>query len=665
MSKEYLSMFIDETREHLQVWSDGLMEMERAGDPSTIANVFRAAHTIKGMAMTMGFSQMSDITRHAEHLLEDLRQQRIAVSPAVISALLHALDMLEILVDAVADSGEEPPGLTMSQTLQELADALAPEPASAASPDASAAGFPAGGAFPGPETVAVLRAVIASGRLIYRIRLGFSEDCLMPMARFAQWLQRIDQDDVLYVHPDASVLEAGQYAGDITVLLASTEDRAIVESVLAEISELVVHSITDWTDAAPPDELAPPTPSLQETAAVDPSPDGDSHRPMNSQSEQRQQKRGSTVRVDTQKLDQLMSLVSELVIDKTRLERIQSDVGHLELSETVEHLSTLSGQLQELIMSTRLIPLQTVFSRFPRMMRDTSQQLGKVIDFVIEGEATELDRAVVEQIGDPIMHMLRNALDHGLELPEERTASGKLPTGRIVLRAFASGNHVFIEVEDDGKGLDLQRIAARAIDRGLVDRRAALSDQEIQQLLFAPGFTTADSVSDLSGRGVGLDVVKIKIESLSGKIDIHSELGKGARFTVRLPMTLAIMAGLLVRIGDNPYLIPVNSIAETAILTTTKAVNGLETVIWRGRVVHVIRARPLFAENGRGAERHIVFLTRGERVTGLVVDELLNQSEVVVKTLDNRLTAIPYFSGATILGDGEVALIIDPNAFVE
>ncbi len=658
-------MFIDETREHLQAWSDGLMEMERAGDLATIANVFRAAHTIKGMAMTMGFARMSDITRHAEHLLEDLRQQRIAVSPTVISALLHALDMLEILVDAVADSGEEPPALTMSQTLQELANALAPELAVASSPDASAAASPADGEFPGPETVAVLRTVIDSGRLIYRIRLGFTKDCLMPMARFAQWLQRIDQDDVLYVHPDASVLEAGQYAGDIMVLLASTEDRAIVESVLAEISELVVHSITEWTDALQPDALSPTAPPLQATATVDPSPGGDSHRPMNGQSEQWQQKRGSTIRVDTQKLDQLMSLVSELVIDKTRLERIQSDIRHSGLSETVEHLSALSGQLQELIMSTRLVPLQTVFSRFPRMMRDTAQQLGKLLDFIIEGEATELDRAVVEQIGDPIMHMLRNALDHGLEPPAERIADGKLPTGRIVLRAFASGNHVFIEVEDDGKGLDLQRIVARAMDRGLVDRHSALSDPQIQQLLFAPGFTTTDTVSDLSGRGVGLDVVKIKIESLSGKIDIHSELGKGTRFTVRLPMTLAIMAGLLVRIGDNPYLIPVNSIAETAVLKTTQAVNGREAVTWRGRVVHVIRARPLFAESGQGTERHIVFLTRGERVTGLVVDELLSQSEVVVKSLDNRLTAIPYFSGATILGDGEVALIVDPNAFVE
>lgn len=661
MPKEYLSMFIDETREHLQIWSDGLMEVERAGDLSTIANVFRAAHTIKGMAMTMGFSRMSDITHHAEHLLEDLRQQRIASSPAVIGALLHALDTLETLVDAIADTGVEP-DLSFNETLQELASALAPEMAIASPPGKPT--LPAAAEFPGPETVAVLKTIIDSGHRIYQIHLGFTEDCLMPMARFAQWLQRIDQNDVLYMYPDAVVLESGHYAGDITVLLASTEDRATVEGVLEEISELVVHSITEWADENRSGVLSPSTPAHQEAATADLA-NNDSRMLLNNAHEQSQRKRGSTVRVDTDKLDQLMSLVAELVIDKTRLERIQSDIGHTGLSDTVDHLSTLSGQLQELIMSTRLVPLQTVFSRFPRMMRDTAQQLGKMIDFVIEGEATELDRAVVEEIGDPIMHMLRNALDHGLELPTERVANGKLSNGRIVLRAFASGNHVFIEVEDDGKGIDLQRVVAKAINRGLVDRHTALSDQQIQQLLFSPGFTTTDTVSDLSGRGVGLDAVKNKVESLSGKIDIHSELGKGTRFTVRLPMTLAIMTGLLVRIGDNPYLIPVNSIGETAILKTTQTVGGRETVVWRGRVVDVVRARQLFAESGQGQERHIVFINRGDRVAGLVVDELLNQSEVVVKALDNKLTAIPYFSGATILGDGEVALIIDPNAFIE
>jgi len=664
LPKEYLSMFIDETREHLQVWSDGLMEMERTGDRSTIANVFRAAHTIKGMAMTMGFSRMSDITSHAEHLLEDLRKQRIAVSPEVIGALLHALDTLDTLMDAIADTGEEL-ALPLDQILRELAGALAPESAASA-PGQSAAPASAEPELPGPETIAVLKAVIASGQTIYQIHLGFIEDCLMPMARFAQWLQRIDQNDILYMSPDPSILETGQYSGNIMILLASTEDQATVYSVLTEISEIVVHSITEWTDTKQPDALLPIAFAEGEAAQTDHvHTRNDSRTPADSIGGQFQRKQSSTVRVDTRKLDQLMSLVSELVIAKTRLERIQSDIGHTVLSETVDHLSTLSSQLQELIMSTRLVPLQTVFSRFPRMMRDTAQKLGKQLDFIIEGEATELDRAVVEEIGDPIMHMLRNALDHGLELPDERVAHGKPALGRIVLRAYASGNYVFVEVEDDGSGIDLQRVVAKALEYGLVDRHDTLSEQQMHQLLFAPGFTTTETVNDLSGRGVGLDAVRAKIESLSGKVDIHSEVGKGTLFTIRLPMTLAIMTGLLVRIGDNPYLIPVNSIAETAILTTTQTVRGHETVVWRGRIVNVIRSRQVFAESGQGQERHIVYMNRAERVTGLVVDELLNQSEVVVKALDTRLRSIPYFSGATILGDGEVALIIDPNAFIE
>ena len=664
MPKEYLSMFIDETREHLQVWSDGLMAMERTGDRSTIANVFRAAHTIKGMAMTMGFSRMSDITSHAEHLLEDLRKQRIAVSPEVIGALLHALDTLDTLVDAIADTGEEL-ALPLDQILRELAGALAPESAASA-PGQSAAPASAEPELPGPETIAVLKAVVASGQTIYQIHLGFIEDCLMPMARFAQWLQRIDQNDILYTSPDASILETGQYSGNIMILLASTEDLATAYGILTEISEIVVHSITEWTDAKQPDALLPLAPAEQEAVQTDyVHAHNDSRTPADSIGGQLQRKQSSTVRVDTRKLDQLMSLVSELVIAKTRLERIQSDIGHTVLSETVDHLGTLSSQLQELIMSTRLVPLQTVFSRFPRMMRDTAQKLGKQLDFIIEGEATELDRAVVEEIGDPIMHMLRNALDHGLELPEERVAHGKPAPGRIVLRAYASGNYVFVEVEDDGSGIDLQRVVAKALEHGLVDRHDTLSEQQMHQLLFAPGFTTTETVNDLSGRGVGLDAVRAKIESLSGKVDIHSEEGKGTLFTIRLPMTLAIMTGLLVRIGDNPYLIPVNSIAETAILNTTQTVSGHETVVWRGRIVSVIRSRQVFAESGQGQERHIVYMNRAERVTGLVVDELLNQSEVVVKALDSRLRSITYFSGATILGDGEVALIIDPNAFIE
>ncbi len=772
MNQEYLSMFIDETREHLQAWSDGLIDMEKTGDTSPVATIFRAAHTIKGMSMTMGYNRMGEITHKAENLLDDLRNAKLSVSTPIVSALLHALDLLEGLLDGIESSGEEPE-IDFQQVINELAAATSPvAQLQQESPIATVPYVATQNSIDGDVIRTVAQKVMNQGYRIYEIEIGFEKDCLMPLARFAQWLQRIDQNQLLHTVPNASILDAGDYQGNITVVLASTEDVEAIGKLLSSISEILIISMSEWTKQddttyARTDNLLPPDHHITADEAVtsviahalkqgihvyevgvllsqtcqmkgariftlfeaiggqnhllftnphvqqieqeqmdryvlfvmwsnDPidiihraidhvaeleivelrewqqendqavrGPNQSTSMSAKTQNSVQERRKMNTIRVDTDKLDDLMNLVSELVIDKTRLERIRAEIGHSGLTETVDHMSRLSSQLQELIMSIRMVPVESVFNRFPRMVRDTAQQLHKDVEFTVTGQDTELDRTVVEEIGDPIMHMLRNSLDHGIEAPIDRRISGKPEKGNIALRAYAAGNHVFIEVEDDGRGIDREKVFKKAVESGLIKASDHLSDHQVHQLLFASGFSTADTISDLSGRGVGLDVVRAKIESLSGKVDIFSEVGKGTRFVVRLPMTLAIMDGLMVRIGAHPYLIPISSIAETDTLQNAKTVHGEEVVIWRGKVVPLVRAGQVFGEPASGRESFVVFVNRGEKVVGIVVDELIGQFEVVLKTLDQKLKSIPYFAGATILGDGEVALIIDANSFIE
>ena len=780
MSKEYLSMFIDETREHLQAWSDGMINMEKTGDLTAVATIFRAAHTIKGMAMTMGYKHMGEVTHKAENLLDDLRNNKLMITTPVVDALLHALDMLEMLLDDI-ESTEEESNRNIQPIIDELTAVREGRPYMGAAVDMQAAkAETAASALLAPKAEGItseelIRKIaekaMDEGYRIYEILIGFTPECVMPLARFAQWLQRIDQDSLLFTEPDSTILDAGDYSGDITAVIAAREDFEVVGETLADISEVIVKSIQEWTknegdtyvktgnllpqeghitddehvrkvieQALKQDyrvyevgvllaetcqmksarmfmvfeaiggqnhllythphvqkieqeqmdrdvlfvmwtkeDLPTVQKAIQSISEVDIvelrewSKEGEeTQRGPNLVQKSEQQKattsekrKMSTVRVDTEKLDDLMNLVSELAIDKTRLERIRTEVPHTGLSETVDHMSRLSSQLQELIMSIRMVPVETVFNRFPRMVRDTSQQLGKEVDFTIVGQDTELDRTVVEEIGDPIMHMLRNSLDHGIESVLERRAARKPDNGHIELRAYAAGNHVFIEVEDDGHGINRDKVFKKALEKGLVSSSEHLTDHQVYQLMFASGFSTADAISDLSGRGVGLDVVKSKIESLSGKVDVFSEEGKGTKFVVRLPMTLAIMDGLMVKIGDHPYLIPIGSITETGVLRGTQSVNGSEVVIWRERVVPIVRARNVFNEPPSNNEGFVVFVNRGDKVVGIVVDELLGQFEVVLKTLDQRLKKIPYFAGATILGDGEVSLIIDANAFID
>ena len=380
-----------------------------------------------------------------------------------------------------------------------------------------------------------------------------------------------------------------------------------------------------------------------------------------------------TIRVNIDRLDVLMNLFEELIIDRGRLQSIASEIHNPELNETVERITRVSGDLQNIILNMRMIPVETVFNRFPKMVRQLARDLNKKIELEIIGAETELDRTVIDEIGDPLVHLIRNALDHGIESPAERVAKGKPEEGTVTLRAYHSGNHVFIELEDDGAGVNRERVLAKAIKSGIVTKEAAetLTDRQVAELILASGFSTAEKISDVSGRGVGLDVVKNTIESLGGFMSIESKEGQGSLFQVQLPLTLSIISVMLVELKKEVFAIPLSSIIETAIIQTSEIMNAhnQQVIDFRGNIIPLVNLTEIFEIPVQNSEsdgyQSVVIVRKGERLAGLIVDSFIGQQEIVLKSLGNYLQNVFAISGATILGNGQVALIVDCNALIK
>ncbi|PWI58374.1 chemotaxis protein CheW [Sulfoacidibacillus thermotolerans] len=772
---EYLTMFIDETREHLQAWSDGMLTLEKHADAETIATIFRAAHTIKGMAMTMGFTRMGEVTHKAENLLDEVRQGKRVVDSELVDTLFHSLDVLESLLADVEETAQEREEIALAaagtQAKEQVQAALVEQAAGAVALAEQPASAPADAAGTNEIVRSVAHRAMEQGRRVYELRIGFAPECVMPMARFAQLLQRVDQNELLMTIPDAAVLEQGDYTGEIVLVLATLEDVEALLGRVTDISELEIETVREWRmseagAAEPSQNLLPSTRiteddhvvkvvqaalkqgkrvyevgvrlhvdtvlksarmymvfeavggqdqllytrpgmreiedeafsrdvlfvmwSTEEVGAIKRAvegvadielvqlrewteTDGSAQAGPNlvqgnarsQKGEAKAKKASATVRVDVDKLDLLMNLFSEIAIDKTRFESLAAEFGDARLVETVAHMSRATNDLQELIMSIRMIPVGSVFQRFPRMVRDTARSLGKAIEFTMSGEETELDRMVVEELADPLMHLLRNSLDHGIEAGKDRRQRGKEETGQIALRAYPVGNRVVIEVEDDGGGIDRARVLRKAVERGLVSASESegLSDAEVYRLLFASGFSTADTVTDLSGRGVGLDVVKSKIESLSGRVEVESQEGQGTKFTITLPVTLALLQSIMVRIDEHPFAVPLAAIEEIQEEPESRRLGEQEVVVWRGQVTPLVRARTTFGLGVAKERGHVLYVMRGREHMGLVVDDVVAQQEVVLKPLPKAVKDVAYFAGATILGDGQVALVLDPGAF--
>ncbi|RDV84779.1 chemotaxis protein CheA [Ammonifex thiophilus] len=659
--QETLSVFLDELEEKIQVISDNLLVLEReGGDAQALQEIFRAAHTVKGSSAIMGFEDMSNLTHEMENLLDLLRRGELEVTPQVVDTLFEALDVLKALRDCILDPSREAPEIgPVVAKLRGFREAR---------PLTSPASRPAGGTKAGlteAEEATIYEAQIR-GFQAYHIKVTVAEDCQMKGVRAFLVFRTLEPlGEIIKATPPVEELEEGEYERSFELIFLTKEDPGRLRHLLLTVSEIVEVEVTPVTLEQRPAEHREVAATREEKRPAAASPTGLAPT--------------KTVRVDVQKLDELMNLVGELVINRTRLDRIveifEQRYGSDDLVEVLEevsnHLGQLTNELQEQIMKARMLPVGQLFNRFPRMVRDLAHKLGKEINFVVEGKETELDRNVIEVIGDPLIHLLRNAVDHGIEPPEEREALGKPRVGTIRLKAYHQENHIVIEVEDDGRGIDAERVRQKAVSLGLVDPETAsrLTEEELYNFIFQPGFSTASQVTDLSGRGVGMDVVRKQIEQINGTVEVSSRPGQGTKFSIKLPLTLAIIRALMVSVEGQTYAFPLTSVLETLKVSReeVRRVKDMEVVPVRGSVLPLFSLAELFGGQPRSIPHLYVVVVNlgGGKRAGLVVDELLGEQEIVIKSLGEYLGRIPGIAGATILGDGRVALILDVRGLVQ
>jgi len=692
-TNDYLSLFIDESREHLQAMNDNMLALEQAPeDIAIVQNMFRSAHTLKGMSATMGFEDIASLTHKMENVLDLVRNGKLRMEEHIFDIIFQSLDALEAMLTDIIGGGDGKLDVTQIVTvLQQIAEGTYGQSSGSQGNAVKAA------AATGNTDVArgmldqldeyqktVILQSIEAGYRTYIIRVVIRQDCSMKAVRAYMVFESLGKcGEVLAANPPVEEIEADQFDYTFTLVFLSELEAAAIQAVVMNVSEIASAEVQTVTETELVQQMPAGNVSHRETAAAaatvttDPVPAGKEPQAGSAvqKSSQKQQAAAQhrTIRVDIEKLDSLMNLFSEMLIDRVRLEQLAQEVKRSDLIETVEHMGRVSSDLQNIVMSLRMMPIESVFNRFPRMVRDVAKTLHKKVDLVMTGSDTELDRTVIDEIGDPLVHLLRNSVDHGVETPEERLKAGKSETGTIYLRAFQSGNHVIIETEDDGKGIQRHVILNKAVKNGLVTQEQgdAMSDDEVYQLLFASGFSTAEKVSDISGRGVGLDVVKSKITSLGGQVIVSSAPGRGTKFTIQLPLTLSIISAMLIKLGKETYAIPLSSIVETAIIKreAIRNVHGTKLFEFRSGMIPLISLSRLFAVPGFNEEEEeeteIVIVRKGERLAGIAVDELIGQQEIVLKSLGKYISNVTAISGATILGDGQVALIIDHNALMK
>ncbi len=718
---QYLDIFIDETNEHIQALSDNIMALEQEPEnKDTINEIFRAAHSLKGMAGTMGFKRMQHLTHDMENVFSEVRNDTVKVDSNLIDILFKCLDAVEgylETVKATSDEGTED-NAALIKMLNDVLDGNsgggssddsadeAPATAEASEP-AAAADDAAGSEDPNgtnhflalkldDEGLGKLRSAVEDDGLnLYGMTVHIQKDCLLKAARaFLVFKALEDYGEILIYDPSSQDIEDEKFDLGFSVIFASeSEDTEAIKASVMAVSEiekvdLLAVTVEQYEKAAEAEEAAPaPAAEAAEpevsaapapATAAAPAPAAESASTPAAKKAANKPVTTRTVRVDLEKLDALMNQVSELIIAKNSLVSISSSSentsGGLDTQSwqsQIEYLERITTNLHESVMKVRMVPIESTVNKFPRMIRDLSRKLGKPMNLVMTGEETELDRTVVDQLGDPLQHLLRNSADHGIESPEERRAAGKPEEGTIFLNAFQEGNNVIIQVGDDGGGINTEKVKAKAIERGMVTPEEAenLSQKEIIDFLFMPSFSMAKTITDISGRGVGLDVVKSNIEALGGNVEVKSTLGQGSTFTVRLPLTLAIIQALMVEIRDEKYAIALGSIQiiEDISIEDIKYVEAKEVVHLRGSVIPIIRLDQLLdfePLDNEPSNLTVVVVKKGDLQAGLVVDNLIGQQEIVIKSLGKVIDNNKLISGATILGDGEVAMILDVNALM-
>ena len=706
---QYLEIFLDETKEHLQSLNTQILELEQDSENmNTINEIFRAAHSLKGMAGTMGYKRMQNLTHDMENVFSEVRNGNIKVQPEMIDILFQCLDALEEYTTSIQESADEGTNDNehLIKALNDILNGNSGEAKETKEEVKEEKAVETQGQSDGLDKWKLIKLgetekslydeAKNEGKTFYGISVKVQDSCILKAARaFLVFKACEEHGEIIVSEPSAQDIEDEKFENDFSVIvvsgdslediLASVKNVSEIENAEGgEVSEASFAGISEEKETVSEEkETKTEAPKKEESKAETKEEVKAETKPAVQKVEaqpQKNDKKGGkpvvnrTVRVDIEKLDSLMNLVSELIISKNSLVSSANSEGgtrNNSFTEQIEYLESVTTQLHESVMKVRMVPIESVVSKFPRMIRDLQKTLGKKMELYMTGEDTELDRTVVDEIGDPLMHLLRNAADHGLESAEIRKERGKPEVGSIFLDAYQDGNNVIIEVRDDGNGIDVDKVRSKAIERGTITAEQAetMSDKEITDLLFLPSFSTAQKISEVSGRGVGLDVVKSKIEALSGEVEVKSKLGEGSTWIVRLPLTLAIIQALMVIVGEEKYAISLGSIQtiEDIPAKDIKLVQSKEVITLRGNVIPIIRlSNVLDSKSSKSPDDNliVVIVKKGDRLAGLVVDELIGQQEIVIKSLGKYISKCKFISGATILGDGEVALILDANALI-
>ena len=699
---QYLDIFIDETNEHIQDLNDCIMVLEKEPDnKDTINEIFRAAHSLKGMAGTMGFKRMQRLTHDMENVFQEVRSDKLPVSGKMIDVLFQCLDAIESYLENVKASSNEGTEdheaviINLNSLLEDVGETVSAQTKPIRKQEEITEVVAENKNFVSQlhkheftdRDLNVLAQATEQGENLYGFTIYVNPDCLLKAARAFLVFRAVEEyGNIVIYDPTSQEIEDENFDLVFSFIVSSSEKMDLIAKVAKNVSEIdeVICEQLYYEDIAGI--------TLEKENEFVSDPEMKTNQIEITVNKQEVPKTGAnknqvvakpatnrTVRVDIEKLDTLMNQVSELIIAKNSLVSISGQEGQGNQNQTfheqIEYLERITTSLHESVMKARMVPIESVVNKFPRMIRDLSKKLGKKMELYMTGEDTELDRTVVDQIGDPLQHLLRNSADHGLETSDVRRKRGKPEVGSIFLNAYQEGNNVVIEVRDDGNGIDTDVVRAKAVERGIVTEEQAesLTKQEIIDFLFLPSFSMAKTVSDVSGRGVGLDVVKSNIEALGGDVEVITTLQEGSKFTVRLPLTLAIIQALMVEIEEEKYAIALGSIQniEDIAVSEIKFVQAKEVIIIRGNVIPLIRLdkvldiqRTEHYEQTKDENLTVVIVRKGENFAGLVVDRLMGQQEIVIKSIGNYINNNKIISGSTILGDGEVALILDANTLI-
>ena len=650
---EYKDIFNSEAREYIQTLNSCLLDMENSPEQLTqLDEMFRAAHSLKGMAGTMGYEQITSLTHQMESIFDALRSGKIKAEKRVMNLLFESLDVLESLLDLVVEGQEEEDVSSLTDRLKHILEAEAGGVEKAEEEEESVGEQKASEKLPD-----IPMGSKAKGEQFFLTTVGISKECLLKSVRAYMVLKELKNlGTIVKAVPGEPDLEAGIFGDSFQVILQTKVKPEVIKSTIEGIAEIEKVTVEAYEGVPEPKKKKPSILEEQQKTLLKKTSE-------------------KIIRVETEKLDLLIGLVGELVVNRTRVIELSKKLKDTEIKSSLEQLDLITTNLQNAIMKLRMVSIKQVFDRFPRLVRDFSDAHNKKVNLVIRGEETELDRTIVNVIGEPLTHMVRNALDHGIERISDRKRLGKPEISTLKLSARHEGSHVVIEVEDDGCGIDPRKIKTKALEKGIkkAEELEKMTDEDIIKLVFHSGFSTAEEVSDVSGRGVGMDAVRSTIETLHGEVSMESKVGKGTRFIIKLPLTLAIIKAMLVQVESDIFAIPVESIRENIYVTPQdlKTVQNRKVISFRSEILHLIdmgkRLRPSKEGSVSFMDQEtfpVVVVEAGDKKAGLIVETLLGQQEIVIKSLGKVLEGMRGIAGATVLANGEVALILDVSSLM-